>query len=190
MSTLVIAMSDSLYVTTFLAAICLLIGVIYYRKRYKEYKKKYYQTINPSHTKSDSWEDKTKNERERWLYIRSQILLRDDFRCQECGYYKHLEVHHIIPRSKGGNDEPENLITLCQRCHSKKHGFKNRENKRKKHARRNARKREQRWLNKNKGKLKEAPFIEDFQHHPEPASLERRQSLYRKWQNDELNQTK
>ena len=28
-----------------------------------------------------------------------------------------LEVHHKIPRSEGGGDKPENLITLCEHCH-------------------------------------------------------------------------
>lgn len=64
-------------------------------------------------------------DREGWEKIRSEILLRDHFRCQECGYYKHLEVHHIIPRSEGGSDDPANLTTLCRKCHGKKHGFKN-----------------------------------------------------------------
>jgi 5-methylcytosine-specific restriction endonuclease McrA len=30
-------------------------------------------------------------------------------------------VHHIEPRSRGGGDLPENLITLCGRCHSAAH---------------------------------------------------------------------
>ena len=29
--------------------------------------------------------------------------------------------HHIIPRSKGGSDTPENLIGLCSSCHDKVH---------------------------------------------------------------------
>ena len=28
-----------------------------------------------------------------------------------------LHVHHIIPRSQGGPNIPENLITLCSGCH-------------------------------------------------------------------------
>lgn len=30
-------------------------------------------------------------------------------------------MHHIIYRSKGGSDEIENLITLCETCHKKLH---------------------------------------------------------------------
>ncbi|MEW9502379.1 HNH endonuclease [Jeotgalibacillus marinus] len=28
-----------------------------------------------------------------------------------------LEVHHMVPRIRGGNHSSENLITLCTRCH-------------------------------------------------------------------------
>lgn len=30
-----------------------------------------------------------------------------------------LDVHHIVPRVKGGSHEPENLVTLCVGCHRK-----------------------------------------------------------------------
>jgi 5-methylcytosine-specific restriction endonuclease McrA len=30
-------------------------------------------------------------------------------------------VHHIIQRSVGGSDSPDNLITLCRSCHDSKH---------------------------------------------------------------------
>lgn len=30
------------------------------------------------------------------------------------------QTHHIVPRSAGGTDEPENLITLCFPCHATK----------------------------------------------------------------------
>ncbi|MGV8125258.1 MAG: HNH endonuclease [Candidatus Xenobiia bacterium LiM19] len=47
------------------------------------------------------------------------ILKRDRFRCQVpgCNCRRNLHIHHIIPRSHGGSDEPENLIVLCSRCH-------------------------------------------------------------------------
>lgn len=31
------------------------------------------------------------------------------------------DVHHLIPRSAGGEDEPANLITLCDACHAARH---------------------------------------------------------------------
>lgn len=38
-----------------------------------------------------------------------------------------LNVHHIVPVSEGGGDEPTNLITLCVGCHRKRHGRRNHE---------------------------------------------------------------
>jgi N6-L-threonylcarbamoyladenine synthase len=32
-----------------------------------------------------------------------------------------LNAHHIVFRSKGGTDRPDNLITLCEGCHKKLH---------------------------------------------------------------------
>lgn len=32
-----------------------------------------------------------------------------------------IDVHHIVPISKGGGDEPSNLITLCAECHKEWH---------------------------------------------------------------------
>lgn len=53
---------------------------------------------------------------------KAQILYRDGYKCQNCGKTKcKLEVHHIVFKSKGGSDEPENLITLCHDCHWKVH---------------------------------------------------------------------
>jgi len=48
--------------------------------------------------------------------------------CQVCETKtKHLEQHHIIPKSRGGSDKKDNLINLCTRCHGKAHdvSFKN-----------------------------------------------------------------
>jgi len=57
-----------------------------------------------------------------WHNIRRQILDRDKHRCQVCGRADQLHVHHIIPALDGGLDTPDNLITLCARCHPKKEG--------------------------------------------------------------------
>lgn len=39
----------------------------------------------------------------------------------------YLEVHHIIPLSKGGTDSPDNVVALCPNCHRKLHHSKNKE---------------------------------------------------------------
>ena len=35
----------------------------------------------------------------------------------ECNFGYKLEVHHIIPTSRGGKNEYENYIILCSKCH-------------------------------------------------------------------------
>ena len=51
--------------------------------------------------------------------------IKCNFRCQYCGYdgrsfpnWFQLSLEHIKPKSQGGNDEKENLITICQACNS------------------------------------------------------------------------
>lgn len=39
-------------------------------------------------------------------------------RCWRWGYEKNLQRCHIIPHSRGGKDEPSNLVLLCKRCHA------------------------------------------------------------------------
>jgi 5-methylcytosine-specific restriction endonuclease McrA len=38
-------------------------------------------------------------------------------RCAICQWDIHAEVHHIVPKSKGGGHEQENLILLCPNHH-------------------------------------------------------------------------
>ena len=47
---------------------------------------------------------------------------RDGYKCQCCGKKNcRLEVHHLLPRSRGGSDKLVNLITLCSDCHHLAH---------------------------------------------------------------------
>jgi len=43
--------------------------------------------------------------------------------CIICGEREGLENHHLIPRSIGGTDLPENMISLCREHHGNLHGF-------------------------------------------------------------------
>lgn len=49
------------------------------------------------------------------------MLERDGYKCTKCGSRKRLEVHHIVPLSKGGSPWPKNCKTLCRKCHIKLH---------------------------------------------------------------------
>ena len=51
--------------------------------------------------------------------VRFDILERDQFTCRFCGKRApetELEVDHIHPRSKGGSDATDNLVTACRDC--------------------------------------------------------------------------
>jgi 5-methylcytosine-specific restriction endonuclease McrA len=52
--------------------------------------------------------------------VRAAVLARDRHRCATtgCGSTSFLEVHHVLPRSRGGSNKAENLVTLCSRCHA------------------------------------------------------------------------
>lgn len=55
---------------------------------------------------------------------KAKVLNRDNYTCQCCKGKKksnRLEIHHVIFRSNGGSDEEDNLITLCDTCHTNLH---------------------------------------------------------------------
>ena len=59
-----------------------------------------------------------------WVSIREAVLRRDNYKCVECGTpcrSAEADVHHLLPRSAGGTDEPSNLVTLCDGCHAAHH---------------------------------------------------------------------
>jgi 5-methylcytosine-specific restriction endonuclease McrA len=48
---------------------------------------------------------------------RRNVFQRDAYACQYCGYRgDQLSIDHVIPRSRGGPDTWENVITACIRC--------------------------------------------------------------------------
>lgn len=57
---------------------------------------------------------------------RQEVFDQRGHECLFCGvtgeqhrqeYGRDLDVHHVIPSSKGGSDDPENLIPVCRSCH-------------------------------------------------------------------------
>jgi hypothetical protein len=64
---------------------------------------------------------------EDWKWRRAEVIIRDDYRCQECGDAggpegnTELHVHHINPVSEGGCGDLQNLTTLCKGCHNSAH---------------------------------------------------------------------
>ncbi|MBN8589745.1 MAG: HNH endonuclease [Rhodothermia bacterium] len=54
------------------------------------------------------------------ILSRKNILRRDHFRCQYCQSTQRLTIDHVLPRSRGGKDTWENLVTACMPCNTRK----------------------------------------------------------------------
>ncbi len=65
-----------------------------------------------------------------WQRLRKQILVRDSYLCQPCrrrGVLRQAtEVDHIKPKAQGGQDNEENLQSICKACHQSKTGSEQR----------------------------------------------------------------
>ncbi len=49
-----------------------------------------------------------------------RIYRRDNYQCVYCGSKKNLTLDHVIPKSRGGLNNWENLATSCAGCNTKK----------------------------------------------------------------------
>lgn len=52
--------------------------------------------------------------------LSKRVFERDAYRCVTCGGHHDLTCDHIIPESKGGPTEFDNLQTMCRPCNSRK----------------------------------------------------------------------
>ncbi len=50
---------------------------------------------------------------------RRKVLARDRHQCRRlgCTHTRHLHIHHLRPRGRGGTNDQDNLVTLCSACH-------------------------------------------------------------------------
>jgi 5-methylcytosine-specific restriction endonuclease McrA len=58
-------------------------------------------------------------------FSRTNVFVRDDFRCQYCGVRKdadELTYDHVVPRVQGGRTVWENIVASCQDCNTRKRG--------------------------------------------------------------------
>jgi len=56
--------------------------------------------------------------------VQRAVRGRDGSRCRWCGKPTTLQSHHVLYKSEGGKDLPENLLTLCDACHRLAHSSK------------------------------------------------------------------
>ena len=57
------------------------------------------------------------------IFSRKNIYLRDGYKCQYCNVhcsYGMITFDHIVPKSKGGTDGWDNIVTACLKCNVKK----------------------------------------------------------------------
>ena len=48
----------------------------------------------------------------------SKICRRMNMSCSRCGWNEEIcDIHHIVPKRKGGSDDHSNLTYLCPNCH-------------------------------------------------------------------------
>jgi 5-methylcytosine-specific restriction endonuclease McrA len=55
-----------------------------------------------------------------WRMIRQQVLFRDHYQCCDCHSRLNLQVHHLT-YAHLYHEQLDDLITLCRRCHRKRH---------------------------------------------------------------------
>lgn len=51
---------------------------------------------------------------------RKRLYRRDNNECVYCGSKKHLTLDHVLPKSRGGRNSWNNLVTCCTSCNMKK----------------------------------------------------------------------
>ena len=57
---------------------------------------------------------------------RKNVVVRDDYTCQYCNkrfHEKELTLDHVVPRSKGGPTEWENVVAACTKCNQIKANY-------------------------------------------------------------------
>jgi 5-methylcytosine-specific restriction endonuclease McrA len=58
--------------------------------------------------------------------VRRLVFARARHQCQYpgCNHTRFLEIHHVVPRSEGGGNDPDNCICLCSTHHALHHKHK------------------------------------------------------------------
>lgn len=94
-------------------------GRLYHRVQAKQAIEAWERRIS-ERSKKQRWRDNRGVGESEWLSLRRQVFDRDGHSCVKCGGRDDLQCDHIIPSSKGGRTELDNLQTLCRPCNSGK----------------------------------------------------------------------
>lgn len=54
------------------------------------------------------------------IYVWRAIKDRCNNRCVYCDRRTYLQLEHLVPRSRGGDNSPENLAAACAKCNTRK----------------------------------------------------------------------
>ncbi|MBL0936688.1 MAG: HNH endonuclease [Rhizobiaceae bacterium] len=68
----------------------------------------------------DTKKDEIRKSRHITEFVKNLVFDRDEGRCKACKSPNHLQFDHIVPFSKGGGNQFENIQLLCQQCNIKK----------------------------------------------------------------------
>ena len=69
---------------------------------------------------SDKHNRKKKYTIKNYKTVFEKLKYKYNFKCAHCSQSESLTIDHIIPQSRGGSDDINNLQILCKRCNSKK----------------------------------------------------------------------
>lgn len=87
---------------------------------------KFHEHQNPHHMEAESvippmpGHTNKLNAKPLYKKQKQRILERDGHRCMQCGSTKKLHIDHIVPVSKGGTSDDDNLQVLCEKCNTSK----------------------------------------------------------------------
>jgi ribosomal protein S27E len=94
-----------------------------------------YEYVSETYSGKNSWNYTgydNESYGDHWQETRDEVRERDSYECQDCGVNeseldRELDVHHIVPLRKFDTPKEanviDNLISLCQSCHSKWEGL-------------------------------------------------------------------
>lgn len=89
-------------------------GTIYSRRLVREEHKR-----ESGRARMDRFREKGGGDPAGWTAIRIPILKRDGDSCAYCGQHA-ITVDHVLPKSRGGTEDPSNLVACCKPCNNRK----------------------------------------------------------------------